>query len=594
MPKVQSPLLAPAIRHYRAGRLGEAETLLRRLVQKGQAPDEAPLMLAKVLLDQDKFEQARFELDRQIRTQPASIELRLTLAGALLSTGRHDEALARFDELVALAPESADVHTTRGIALFETGLPSQAEASFRRALELNPADAAAIIWLAHALSTQLRTHEAVAAVRENLRQFPGRAAVQQILAFISLYLDTASPEEVFREQRLAGSLVSRSADGLPPRLSVSPDPDRRLTVGLLSPDFRQHSCSYFIQSLLDSRDRSTCRIIAYDASKAGDEVTQRLKPLADQWRRIGRMTDADLAALIASDRVDIAMDLAGHTSGTRLAALALRPSPIRATYLGYAHSTGMPEIDCRIVDAHTDPPGSESQATETLLRLPGCFLCYAPPADAPDVSPPPCASGAPVTFGSFNALAKINPGVIDLWARILQSVPNSRLILKARPLGDPPVRARVHDLFASRGIESSRIELLSWAPAVQGHLALYHRIDIALDTFPYNGTTTTCEALWMGVPVVTLIGDRHAARVGVSLLSAVGSPDLIAPSADDYVKVATALALDTPRLANLRATLRQRMATSPLCNGTDHAARFESALRQVWRGWCAGQKSKKT
>jgi protein O-GlcNAc transferase len=588
MPSVSSPLLAPAIRHYKAGRLDQAETLLRRLVQKDQAPGEASLMLLKVLIDQEKIEQARYEVERQVRLNPGDIDHRLALAGALGTRNHEESADLLFAQIESLAPDHPGFLTTRGIIDLGRGLPTAAETRFRRALDVSPGDPGAALWLGQSLAVQLRQKEAIEFLRQNLKTYPGRAAVQQVLAFLIHYDSDASPEMVLREQRIAGSLCARSADGLPPRITITPDPDRRITIGIISPDLRQHSCSYFIQSLLERRGESL-RIIAYDVSTATDEVTRRLKSKVDQWRTVGRADDADLAAMIAVDKVDIAIDLAGHTSGSRLPALALHPAPICATWLGYPGTTGMTGIDYRIVDEHTDPPGSDHLATETLLRLPGCFLCYSPPANAPDVALPPSASGSPLTFGSFNAIAKLSPATIDLWASVLAAVPGSRLIVKARQLDDPAVVRRLLDLFAGRGIDAGRIEPLSWSPAVRNHLELYSRIDIALDTTPYNGTTTTCEALWMGVPVVTLAGKLHAARVGVSLLHAVGLRDLIAGTSAEYMRIAGELAGDRQRLTALRRSLRPQMAASMLCNGPMYARAFEAALRDVWRCWCASQ-----
>jgi protein O-GlcNAc transferase len=590
MPTVQSPLLAPAIRHYKAGRLDQAEVLLRRLVQKNQAPGEAPLMLAKVLLDQDKLDQARFEIERQLKIAPQNVELRLTLAGALGARGRYDEAFGILDEIVAGDPGNADAVSARGIMEFERGEPTLAESRFRRALELRPGDALSAVWLGHALVAQLRQGDAICFLRENLRAFPGRAAVQQILAFLVHYSSDLTPDEVLREQRLAGSLCARSADGLPPRIAVSPDPERRLTIGIISPDLRQHSCSYFIQSILEHRSREMFRFIAFDASKTSDEVTRRLKSQFDQWRPVGRADDRDVAEMIAADKVDIVIDLAGHTSGTRLPVLALRPAPVGMTYLGYPGSTGMGAatgVDYRIVDEHTDPPGSEHLATETLLRLPGCFLCYTPPTDAPDIGPPPSIATGGVTFGSFNAIAKLSAATLDLWSGVLAAVPGSRMMIKARQLGDAPVARRLRDEFARRGIDPARIEPVAWAPGIRGHLDLYNQIDIALDTTPYNGTTTTCEALWMGVPVIALAGNLHAGRVGVSLLHAAGIPELIAGSPEDYIRIAAQLAADAKRLAALRAGLRTRLKASRLLGGAAHARDFEGLLRSVWREWCA-------
>jgi len=588
-PPEQSPLIR-AITLYRAGKLTEAEAILRRLVQRKDAPADAALILAQVLMDQQKSEQAAFELQKLIRSRPGDAKPWLLLGKVWMGRGDYTRSLGILDEAAATVPESAEILISRGIVCVQLGRLVEAEQSLRRAWELNPDHVLAVMWLGQVLSGSLRVRDAVELLRADMRANPGRTGVQQNLAFLLHYLDDVGPDEMLREHRLAGLLAARSADQVPPRVVVEPDPERKLTVGYLSPDFRQHSCAYFIEPLLASHDRSRFRIIAYSSTTAKDGVTTRLRALTDEWRDTRTMDDAALAAMIAKDRVDIAVDLAGHSSGNRLPALAYRPAPIAMTYLGYPNTTGMQAIDYRIVDACTDPPGAEAQSTETLIRVDGCFLCYRPPEDAPGVAPPPCAAGdRGVTFGSFNALDKVSAATAAAWAGVLAAVPGSRLLLKGSKLADPVVRDRLMGLFKSKGLDPSRIECLIWTSGIREHLECYGRMDIALDPFPYNGTTTTCEALWMGVPVVALAGGMHAGRVGVSLLTAVGQPGLVAGSADEYVRIAAALAADRPRLTTLRTELRAAMAASPLCDGPGHARRIEARYREAWRRWCAAR-----
>lgn len=300
------------------------------------------------------------------------------------------------------------------------------------------------------------------------------------------------------------------------------------------------------------------------------------------------MGDEAAARMIRDDGIDILVDLSGHTSGHRLGVFALKPAPVQVTYIGYANTTGLPGIDWRVTDAHADPHGDgDAFHAERLVRLPGSFLCFQPPGDAPDVQPPPSVANGYVTFGSFNVLPKVTPEVIRAWSRILQGVPRSRLLLKALGLGDADSRGRLHGLFEGEGIGADRVTLLPVEGALRDHLARYHGMDIALDPFPFNGTTTTFEALWMGVPVIVLRGDRHSARVGASILANAGLESLIAASLDDYVALGVRLAGDAGRLAELRSTMRDRIAASPLRDAAGVTRELERAYRDMWVRWCA-------
>jgi predicted O-linked N-acetylglucosamine transferase (SPINDLY family) len=281
------------------------------------------------------------------------------------------------------------------------------------------------------------------------------------------------------------------------------------------------------------------------------------------------------------------VDLAGHTRGNRLPLFALKPAPVQVTWLGYPNTTGLREMDYRLTDAWADPPGvSDELHTESLVRLPHGFLCYKPLDDAPDVAAVPAIANGHVTFGCFNNSAKVNEKVLDAWCGILNDLPESRLLLKSRQLHGQGLHERFRDAFARRGVDPDRVEMLGRVNSTIEHLALYGRVDIALDTFPYNGTTTTCEALWMGVPVVALAGDRHAGRVGVSLLRGVGLDELVAASPEEYRRLATELAGDRDRLEAYRSTLRTRMQKAPLTDAAGFARDIEAAYRDMWRHWC--------
>jgi protein O-GlcNAc transferase len=367
-----------------------------------------------------------------------------------------------------------------------------------------------------------------------------------------------------------------------------PHPERPLRVGYVSPDFRQHASNSYSLPLLTGHDRRLFDIFLYAEVPQPDAVSDNLRSLASHWRSTVGLSDAAVRQRVHDDQIDILVDLAGHTDHTRIAAFAVKPAPVTVTWLGYPNTTGLPTMDYRLTDALADPPGETDHLhTEALVRLPHCFLCYQPPAEAPPVAPTPALSRGTITFGSFNNLEKVTTEVIETWAAVLRSVPRSRLLLKGWILADPVLRQRINDRFAALGIDAGRLDLRRLIPGIGPHLALYREIDIGLDPFPYNGTTTTCEALWMGVPVVSLIGDSHAARVGLSLLSSVGLQRLVAHDRDAYVTIAAGLAKDLAALEPMRQGMRSQLQKSPLMDAPRFARDVESAYRVMWRSWCA-------
>ena len=401
-----------------------------------------------------------------------------------------------------------------------------------------------------------------------------------------LYLPEQNPDEILAEHRRWAQVHANVPGGVP-RYANSRDPARRLRVGYVSADFRSHAVGFFFEPLLANHDRNVVEAVCYSGVARPDATTERLRSMASQWRDIGGLSTEQVASMIRADGIDILVDLAGHTSGTRLKVFAHKPAPVQVTYLGYPTTTGLPVMDYRFTDELADPEGEDVYYTEKLLRLPGAFLCYRPLDNCPPVSPLPAMEKGYVTFGSFNNLSKISPSVISLWVKLLQEVPGSRLFVKNPSLTDTATRERYYGLLEKQGATRDRVELQGRTATQAEHLALYSRLDIALDTFPYNGTTTTCEAIWMGVPVITLAGQRHAGRVGVSILSNAGFGEWIARTPEQYITLAAGLAADVKKLAALRANLRQRMSDSPLCDGQVFARKVETAYREIWRAWCA-------
>jgi predicted O-linked N-acetylglucosamine transferase (SPINDLY family) len=346
-------------------------------------------------------------------------------------------------------------------------------------------------------------------------------------------------------------------------------------LAFLSPDLRRHAVATFLEPLVEHIDRGRFEIFLYHDHHRVDEVSHRLKSRADRWCNFVGQGDATVAAAVRADAPDVLVDLAGHTHHNRMALLAQRLAPVQVNYLGYANTTGLDAMDFRFTDPVSDPEGeADALHTERLVRFAPVAWAFSPPADSPEVAPPPSAAGAPFTFGCFNNLSKVNAATLALWSRVLDAVPGSRLLLKGLRLDEARMRARLD----AAGIPAERAVLLAPVASTREHLAAYSQVDVALDPHPYNGTTTTCEALWMGVPVVTLRGDRHASRVGTSLVNAIGHAEWSADSEVDYVRLAAGLAGDAARLAAIRAGLRARMTASPLLDHAGQAARFGAAI----------------
>jgi protein O-GlcNAc transferase len=521
-----------------------------------------------------------------VQLNPAFVEGWDNLAYCHKAADRLPEAIRCHERAVTLDPKSAASWYNFGLTLSLAGRIGEALACHERAVAADPAYHKAHFGRAQALQQAHRLTEAIAAYDVFLRHAPGHHEAQSYRLFALNYLDQLSPAELFREHAAYGRRLPAATAPAPVR---NPDPDRRLRVAVLSPDLRAHSCAYFIEPLLRHLDPARFELYLYHDHFREDAVSRRLRPLAAVWRNfVGQPTPA-VEATIRADAPDILIDLAGHTGLTnRLPLFARRPAPVQVSYLGYPNTTGVPAIGWRLTDDVADPPGeADVLATEKLVRFAPTAWCYAPPENTPEVSPLPCGAGGPVTFGCFNNLAKISNTTLRLWAGVLRAVPGSRLLLKGRGLSDVAVRGRYLARFTAAGIAPERLDLAERTARTEDHLALYGRVDIALDTFPYHGTTTTCEALWMGVPVVTLLGDRHAARVSASLLTAVGHPEWIAADAAGYAAIAARLAADPVRLAAIRTGLRGELQASPLLDHAGQAERFGAALRQCWTAACA-------
>ncbi len=504
---------------------------------------------------------------------PSSADAWNNLGLLLDDAGRPGEACEAFMKALALAPQASAVHNNFGATLAAQGNYAAAAAAHRRALEIDPRNVAARINLGVAQLEQGALEEARRTFDEALAQGPLNRDAADNRLYLDLYVE-ADPAKICVRHRSWGHELNPTA---PPSTPIGNKP---LKVGYVSADFRRHSVAFFVEALLLHHDPSEVEVHCYADVVRPDEVTQRLKALAPRWRESAGWDDERLRAAIRQDGIDILVDLAGHSGGNRLGVFARRAAPVQVTALGYPATTGVRAMDYRLCDAITDPPGADSWSTEELMRL-QALHCFTPLADAPPVSALPAQARGYTTFGSFNKLAKISPATVALWAEVLVAVPSSRLVIKAKPLAEEETRAGLARRFAAHGVAAERLDLRGWLADDAGHLGAYADIDIALDTVPYNGTTTTCEALWMGVPVVSLAGRGHAARVGASLLTSAGLRAWCAGSEKEFREIAVNAAEDIATLANLRGGLRDQLRVARLLDGLTYTRDVESAYRAM-------------
>ncbi len=520
-----------------------------------------------------------------VQLEPNFAEGWSNLASTLKSQDRLMEAIECHHRALTLKPDFAMGWYNYGLTLCIFGRFAEALRAHDRALAADPTYAKGHYGRAQALQQSYRIPEAVAAYDQFLAREPDchEARSYRLLALNNL--DGLSREELFAEH----VKYNRAVGEFPvPEFRRPPDPVRRLRIAIMSPDLRAHSVAYFLEPILRNLDPEDFELYLYHDHFRVDAVSARLRPLAAVWRNFVGQTNPVVEQTIRADEPDIIIDLTGHAGMTnRLSLFARHLAPVQINYLGYPNTTGLAAMHYRFTDAMADPVGeAEAFATEALVRFSPTAWVYQPPDATPEVNEMPRGTDRPVTFGCFNNLAKINDTTLALWARVLSVVPNSRLLLKGWSLTETATRDHYLARFSAAGLPADRLDLCDRTTEVSEHLALYHRVDLSLDTFPYHGTTTTCESLWMGVPVVTLLGDRHAARVSASLLTAAGHPEWIARSADDYVGIAAALAADRTTLATLRAGLRGELKGSALCDYAGQGERFGAALRHCWRSYC--------
>ena len=544
--------------------------------------------LAGALAAQADIDGAVGALARAISTAPERGETRLTLARLLVRDRKLDAALDAYRGALNCPECSVAAGTELCSVLIGLGRYDEAE-ECARAFSDQPN-------LKHALARALFEQGRVDACTEVLRSLvfaaDVSAAVHSDLLRALNYSERTTPSAIYFEHRQWAKRHACTFSERPVTHANTPIAERRLRVGFSSPHLRKHAVTFFLESVLVHFDREQVEIVLYSDAVTQDEYSGRLRSQAALWRDTAALDDEALAALVRSDGIDILVDLTGHTPGHRLLAFARRPAPVQMTWNGYPNTTGMHAMGYRITDAYCDPPGeTEALHTERLLRLPEVYMSFNAPADTGPVTPLPAGRSGTITFASFNGCYKLSSTILELWRQILERTPSSRLVLVAVPPGVAEERIRARLIGA--GVAQDRLAFHGRVSHEQ-FLELHHEVDIALDAFPYHGTTTTCYSLWMGVPVITLAGRCHVSRVGVSLLTNVGLPELVGHDGDDYVGIACALASDRSRLAHLRGDLRARMMSSPLTDGAKCARGLQDAWRSVWVQWCDTQRRERS
>ena len=568
---------------YGAGQLDEAIAAYRRAIALQPDNPDHHNNLGNALGDTGHLDEAIAAYRQAVALQPNRPDTLGTLGNACYDKGQLEEAIAAYRQAIALKPNNPEAYSNLGISLQRQGCPDEALAAFRQALSLNPEFPKAHSNIGNALSDQGRLDEAAAAYRQALALKPDYASAHSNLVLGLHYHPGYDAPALARELRTWNLQHAAPLQKFITPHANTRDPARRLRIGYVSPDLRNHVVGRFLLPLLAHHDKTQFEIFAYAQVAVPDAMTHRLQAHIDTYRTTVGLSDLQAADLIRRDQIDILVDLAMHTAGNRLLIFALKPAPVQVTYLAYCASTGMDTIDYRLSDPYLDPPGmDESIYSEKTVRLPETYWCYEPCVAPLDVGPLPALAQGRITFGCLNNFCKVTEPTLAAWAQILRSVPTSHLLLHAHP---GTHRQNVLGRLARANIDPARIAFAGKVPAPD-YFRLYQQIDIALDTFPFGGGTTTCDALYMGVPVISLLGQTAVGRGGLSILSNLGAPELVAHSPDQYIHLATTLANDLPRLTELRATLRRRMEQSPLMDAPRFARHVEAAYRQMWKIWC--------
>jgi predicted O-linked N-acetylglucosamine transferase (SPINDLY family) len=566
---------------WRMARTQEAVEGLRRAIELNPSFAKAHADLGLLLGQSGDLQAAEAILRKAIELDPNSPTPHVNLGLALMQLDRFDEALECYYRAQSLGGDSATLHFNLACVLERVGRKNEALAALQRTLEREPRHSPALANVGKLLSDRGEAAESVAAYRAAMEIAPLSPLVHSNMLLIMHYDAQTTPAQMFAAHVQYGHQHARSVKQIAVT-DVDADPQRRLRIGFVSPDLHEHPIGHFLPPVLLHLPREEFEISCYSGWVGSDAINELLRARSDRWRDVAHLSDPQLAEVIRDDKIDILIDLTGHTAGSRLLAFAAKPAPVQMAQFGYPDTTGVDAIDYRITDAISDPVGNERYYTEKLIRLPEVAWCYEPMSSAPAPTSLPADAAGYVTFGSLNNPAKMSDDSLRTWAAILEATPFSRLIMRA-PQGAGG-EALMQERLRRHGIDPARVELVGELPR-EKYLQVYNRIDIGLDPFPYNGGVTTCDALWMGVPVIALTGETYVARQGKMIVT--GLAELIAADHSEYIRIATALAADRERLVEVRRSLRQRFEQSPMMQGERYARHLGDAYRTAWRGWCA-------
>ena len=610
--------LAECQRLARAGRWAEAAALCKPLLDAHPDDPQAWNLMGSILFGAGRIEEALGAMTRAVELNPRSAKYRVNLAAALGEAGRPKDAVPHLNEAARLDPNVPELWNNAGVTLEKLGRYREATERYEKALSLRPDFADAQFNLGNALRKQGRGAAAVEAYRRALKLVPDRVNALSALAWVLpglgdsdeeiecfkaivrlrpntaaarsalLYTIHYSPdydaEAIYREHREWGRLFCDPLQGSIPAHENDRDPDRRLRVGYVSPDLREHTVTKFISAAIKHHDRERFEVSCYSDAERPDHVSERLKGWAEHWHDTRGLSTTAMERLIREHRIDILVDLRGHGADNRLLLFARKPAPLQMNMVGYFNTTGLGAMTHRIADRHMDPPGTERLNTEQLVRIEPSRWCYSPEPDAPPVAESPVLKNGYVTFGSLNKAVKVSEPCAKLWARVLEATPGSKLLLTAPAEAEASVRQRL----ARLGLPADRLILREKTRTSREYLERYGEIDIVLDTLPFGGMTVTCDGLWMGVPCVSLAGGTTASRAGKSILHAANLPDLATETEDQFVAIACGLARDVDRLCTLRMGMRGRLGDSALLDHPGFARKLEAAYRRMWQAWCFG------
>ncbi|MBD3344380.1 MAG: tetratricopeptide repeat protein [Chitinivibrionales bacterium] len=564
---------------YAAGnKASEALSHYRTVVELDPRNADAFFRMGNMYRKKGLFSNALSCYRSAVAIRPDFIEAINNIGAAHKILGMYPQAVSWFKKAAELQPHNAECRNNLGMAFVDCGRTEEAITCFRTALHLKPTLVPAYVNLGKELMLQGNLDDALECFNRAVKYNPDHYIAHDNLLICKNYMPSHSPPELYSEHLLWTHSHAVKIRG-EFKAKQKPASSRRLRIGYISPDFYHHPVANFMIPVLRNHNHVQFEVFCYSDVKIQDRITHNLKGYADTWRDTISLSDQELTSLITDDGIHILIDLTGHLANNRLLTFARKPAPLQISYLGYPCTTGLSEIDYYLTDEIADPAGQEENYTEDLVRLENCFCCYEPSVEAPGIGPLPAKNAGFVTFGSLHNLARLNSDILELWSRVLHETPSSRLLIFRTNMTSATAK-RLQAFFTRRGIENNRIRPVDSCDG--NYLSMYNKIDIALDTFPWSGHTTACEALWMGVPVITLTGDRHAGRMVSSVVSSLGMSFLAAESKDQYVAKAKQLSENIGNLEEIRRSLRERMSKSLLCDGIQFTGNFEKTLLSLW------------